>query len=396
MGTSSTPPRGTAFLGALVTAVALALAIAWRLADPGLAPSAPTPSSTFRATDVPRIDVHVHVPPSQADRAIRLFREHGGVVVALNASGGHPDGGGLEESAAIAERTHGALRPYCYLDLSRVERDDFVAYATRSLDACRREGAVGWKIFKSLGLGITLADGSLLAVDDPRLDPVFERAGELGLPVLIHSGDPQAFFRPPTRDNERYDELAAHPSWSFHGRREGGAPWPSWQQVFDQFERRVARHPQTTFLGAHFGNAPEEPDTVERMLDAYPNLYVETGARIPELGRHPPERMRALFVRHADRILFGTDFQIGEDGSLVLGSAGRRPDPESRVPFFYQAHFRWLESADRGLAHPTPIQGDWTIDGIELPRDVLERVYWRNAARLFDIELPTGSDRARR
>ncbi|MDQ3032179.1 MAG: amidohydrolase family protein [Myxococcota bacterium] len=379
----------TGTLGALVAAVAIAIAIAWRI--PTLSTGSPPPSR-WRDSDIPRIDVHVHVPPSQASRALRLFREHGDVYLALNASGGHPNGGGLETSAEIAERTGGALRPYCHLDFSRATRDDWRAYVERSLQACAEQGAVGLKIFKALGLGITLADGSLLAIDDPRLDIAFERAGELGLPVLIHSGDPQAFFEPPTPDNERHDELAAHPSWSFYGARENGEPWPRWREVFDQYERRVARHPGTTFLGAHFGNAPEEPETVARMLDAYPNLFVETGARIPEIGRHPPARMREIFIRHADRILFGTDFQIGGDGSLVLGSAGRHPDPPERVPAFYESHFRYFETAHRGLTHPTPIQGDWTIDGIDLPRDVLEQIYWRNAARIFDLPPPPEPD----
>lgn len=370
--------RAARIAAAIAAILVIAIAIAW----PRGSDDAP---QIARFADIPRIDVHVHVPPELAERAVRMFRDEGGVRIALNASGGHPGGGGLEGSADAARRTHGALLPYCYLDLERVEQPDFELYARRSLDACREEGAIGLKIFKALGLGITLADGSLLAVDDPRLDPVFERAGELRLPVLIHAGDPQAFFEPNDEHNERRAELSAHPSWSFHGPREGGAAWPSWREVFEQYERRVARHPHTTFVGAHFGNAPEEPETVSRMLDAYPNLYVETGARIPEIGRHPAARMHDLFVRHRDRILFGTDLQIGQRGTLVLGSAGREADPLARVPFFYAAHFRYLETSDRGFEHPTPIQGEWTIDGIHLPREVLEDVYWRNAARVFGL-----------
>ncbi len=342
-----------------------------------------------RYADIPRIDVHVHVPPSQAARALRMLREHGGVHIALNASGGHPDGGGLEDNVDIMRQTHGALRPYCSIDFGNVEAADWDDYVDRSLRSCAQQGAVGLKVHKGLGLGITLSDGSLLRVDDPRLDRAFALAGELHLPVLIHTGDPQAFFEPDGPDNERHEELAAHPSWSFFGPRpDGYGDWPPWQEVFDQFEHRVARHPGTTFVGAHFGNVPEEPDTVARMLDAYPNLVVETGARIPEIGRHDARRMRELFVRHADRIMFGTDFQMGSDGSLVLGSAGREPDPPSRVPLFFDAHFRYFETPDRGFAHPSPIQGRWTIDGIDLPREVLEQVYYRNAMRIFRLPDP--------
>lgn len=262
-----------------------------------------------------------------------------------------------------------------------MEEPDFAERVRDGLRACRERGGVGLKIFKSLGLGTRLSDGSLLRVDDPRLDVVFDAAGELELPVLIHTGDPQAFFRPATRDNERYEELSAHPSWSFYG-----SEWPSWEEIFAQYEARVARHPDTTFLGAHFGNAPEEPARVAAMLERYPNLYVETGARVPEIGRHDPARMRELFVRWRERILFGTDIQMGRSGSWILGSAGDDPDPPARIPIFYEAHWRYFETSDRRFAHPTPIQGEWTIDGLELPREVLEDLYHRNAERIFGLD----------
>ncbi|MCC6873821.1 MAG: amidohydrolase family protein [Sandaracinaceae bacterium] len=357
-------------------------AIAFLLAGCQSDPPAPAPR---RYADIPKIDVHVHGPAERASEAVRIFRERG-VVLALNASGGHP-GRELAQSQAVLRATEGRLRPYCNLDFGRVESPGFEAYARATIAACRAEQAVGLKIFKSLGLGIVLSDGSLLAVDDSRLDVVFEAAGEHRLPVLIHTGDPQAFFRPNDGANERRAELAAHPSWSFHGRRPDGPPWPSWEEVFAQLERRVAHHPDVTFVGAHFGNAPEDPERVARMLDRNPRYVIETGARIPEIGRHDAGRMRQFFMRYRDRVLFGTDFQMGRSG-FVLGSAGAELDPPSRIPIFYDAHWRYFETNDRRFAHPTPIQGDWAIDGVGLPRDVLEAIYWRNAARVFDLELP--------
>ncbi len=337
--------------------------------------------------EIPKIDVHAHVPASLAESAVEVFARQG-VVLTLNASGGQP-GRALDASREASRRTRGRLLYYCNLDFSRVEDPGFADYARATLDACREAGAVGLKVFKSLGLGIALSDGALLRPDDPRLDVVFDRAGELGLPVLIHTGDPQAFFRPATPDNERYAELSAHPSWSFYGARpDGRGEWPSWEEVFDGFERRVARSPGTTFVGAHFGNAPEDPELVDRMLDTYPNLVIETGARVPEIGRRDAARMRRFFLEHQDRILFGTDFQMGSSGSLALGSSGARPDPPSRIPEFYRAHYRYFETEDRDFAHPTPIQGDWTIDGLGLPREVLERLYYRNAMRVFGVTLP--------
>ena len=299
-------------------------------------------------------------------------------------------GQGLELSSEVARQTHGRLLFWCNFDFRRVEDPEWVDYVSSTLTRCKELGGRGLKIFKALGLGIVLSDGHLLAIDDPRLDIVFEKAADLGLPVLIHSGDPQAFFRAPSADNERYAELRAHPDWSFYGNRaeeRGGGRWPSWAEVFAQFERRVARHPRTTFVGAHFGNAAEDPALVGRMLDRNPRYVIDTAARVPEFGRHPARQMRAFFERYADRILFGSDTGIGPD-HVTLGSSGEEPDTRDRVPFFFDAHWRYFETNGRRMAHPTPIQGRWRIDGIGLPREVLERLYWRNAARVLGIELP--------
>jgi predicted TIM-barrel fold metal-dependent hydrolase len=253
-----------------------------------------------------------------------------------------------------------------------------------SLEVAQKMGAVGLKVPKGLGLGYTGPDGKLLRVDDRELDVVWERAGKLSLPVAIHIGDPKAFWLPPDEHNERYDELHVHPEWSNYGQ-----PVPSWQELYDAFERVVARHPKTTFIGVHFGNNPEDPERVARMMAEHPNLFVDTAARIPEIGRQPAAKMRALFEKYQDRILFGTDLGVGEDaGDLMLGSTDGRAPGDADIQRFFEMTWRYFETEDRGFAHPTAIQGRWTIDGIGLRREVLEKVYWRNAARLLGIALP--------
>jgi len=357
---------------------------------PKTAPPTPTTPATAPQRTIAKIDVHVHLALPLAGELLGIMDESG-IQIALNASGGTP-GSGLERSAQIAQQTRGRVLPYCNLAFNRAEDPDWDAYVRETLGSCKRLGAVGLKIFKSLGLGVTLSDGALLPVDDDRLDLVFEEAGRLGLPVLIHSGDPQAFFRPPTEDNERFAELSAHPGWSFYGeRRTGPGDWPGWEEIFAQFERRVARHPDVTFVGAHFGNAPEEPRRVALMLEQHPNYVVETAARVPEIGRHPAGEMRRMFERFQDRILFGTDLSVTSSG-LILGSSGDAPDDRTRVPAFFAAHWQYFETNGRHMAHPTPIQGSWTIDGIGLDRPVLEKLYWRNAARVFGLSLPDRSE----
>jgi predicted TIM-barrel fold metal-dependent hydrolase len=219
--------------------------------------------------------------------------------------------------------------------------------------------ASGLKVFKSLGLGYRNPDGSLIQVDDPRWDAIWTACGELGLPVLIHTADPKAFFLPIDETNERWEELKRHPEWSFYG--EG---FPAYEEVIRQFLNVVERHPHTTFIGAHVASSAEDLASVERWLDKYPNLNVDIAARIAELGRQP-YTARKFFVKYADRILFGTD------GPRVAERLGY--------------HWRFLESLDEYFPYAEnafPPQGFWRIYGVGLPDDVLRKVYYENAERL--------------
>ncbi|MBI2894079.1 MAG: amidohydrolase family protein [Deltaproteobacteria bacterium] len=327
----------------------------------------------------PKIDVHTHISPSAYERALDLM-DQAGVQIAVNLSGGMP-GAGLEQSLAVQERSGKRIRVFCNLDLRGVEDPRFAGWATGILRRCKEAGALGLKIPKSLGLGVLTSEG-LLAVDDPRLDPVFDEAGRLGMVVLIHVGDPEAFFEPARPENERWEELSAHPEWSFADPR-----FPRWTEILDAFERRIARHPRTRFIGAHFGNAAEDPERVARMLDRYPNYFIDTAARVPEFGRHPAPRMRRFFVRYQDRILFGTDLGVSE-GSLMLGSTDGKPVTRAAIDRFFSAHWRYFETTSRQIENPTPIQGRWRIDAIGLSTEVLRKLYWANAARLLGITVP--------
>jgi predicted TIM-barrel fold metal-dependent hydrolase len=339
------------------------------------------PSPVDAGPRLRRVDAHVHVEPAAVPRLVALM-DAWGIDVAVNLSGGWP-GQGLEESLAAARRTHGRVVVFANPPVSAFARGAVgIDELLQQAEEAQRLGAKGFKFFKALGLGARTADGALLAVDDPRLDPLFEKAGALGLPVALHVGDPKAFWQPPTPDNERYDELSVHPRWSY-----AGADVPSWDVLFAAYARRVARHPRTTFIGVHFGNDPEDPQAVAAMLEALPNLVVDTAARVPELGRQPPEALRELFVRYQDRILFGTDLGVGvDDASLMLGSTGATPPTGDDVRRFFTATWRFFETADRDFPHPTPIQGRWTISGLGLPPEVLRLVYAGNADRLLGLE----------
>ncbi len=279
------------------------------------------------------------------------------------------DGGWGEDILADRLRRYKQAAPERYRVFGGVdwakwadEGHGFADRAAHRLRAQAARGAQGLKIWKPFGLQVTDDAGQLARIDDPRLDPIWAAAGQLGLPVMIHIADPVAFFDPLSSTNERWEELHAHPDWQFPS-----PPFPAFASLIAAFATLVRRHPGTTFIGAHVGCYAENLGWVSALMDTCPNLMVDFSARIAELGRQPYSARR-FFLRHADRILFGTD-------------AG--PDLAT-----YGLYARFLESEDEYFSYSpdeVPGQGRWMIYGLNLPRPVLDKVYHDNAARLFGL-----------
>jgi predicted TIM-barrel fold metal-dependent hydrolase len=245
-----------------------------------------------------------------------------------------------------------------WMDWSGIERADFTQLSLDRLERLVEHGACGIKFWKDLGLTVRGASGALLRVDDERLAPIFDKAAELEIPVMFHTADPDAFFTPIDRFNERYEELAAHPDWSFFGSTASKA------SLLAQRDCVIARHPRTTFVAAHLAESSENLSYVTELLDRYPNLFVDISARTAELGRQP-YTAREFVIKYADRILFGSD---------LLPDVG-----------MYRLHYRFLETADQYFEYPSHIsrQGRWNIYGLFLPADVLEKIYRTNALKLL-------------
>ena len=213
--------------------------------------------------------------------------------------------------------------------------------------------------------------GKLITIDDRRFDTMWEAAGKAKMPIAIHTSDPEAFFLPIDRTNERFEELNAHPSWSFHGQ-----DFPSNRELHEARLRVIARHPKTHFILLHVGNA-EDLSWVSEWLNKYPNTSVEIGARIGELGRQP-RAARKFFDKYQDRILFGTDAvpQGIETPQQLFGEK------------LYEIYFRFLETEDEYFDYApseVPPQGRWRISGLGLPENILRKVYHQNAERILGI-----------
>ncbi len=241
----------------------------------------------------------------------------------------------------------------------------FVRLVVEQLKEAKRRGCLGVKFFKEFGLGYRDGRGDLLAIDDPRFDPIWEICGELKMPILIHTADPAAFFEPVDANNERAEELLRNPNWSF-----ADPKFPRRQELLEARNRIIERHPDTTFICAHVANNPEDLNAVAVWLDQFPNMYVDIASRISELGRKPFSA-REFMIKYSDRILFATD----------------GPWPSERIGYYW----RFLESQDEFFPYsekrPLP-QGSWFIYGMNLPDSALQNIYFRNALRILPTLAP--------
>lgn len=247
---------------------------------------------------------------------------------------------------------------YGWMDWDGVERSDFAKISCDRLERLVERGAIGIKFWKDLGLSVRDADGRLMRVDDERLAPIFDKAADLKIPVMFHTADPDAFFLPIDAHNERFEELAAHPDWAFQS-----AEFPK-SALLDQRDRVFARHPNTKFVAAHVAESGENLQRASSLLETYPNVSIDISARASELGRQPFSARR-LFLNYPDRILFGSDLL-----------------PEVEM---YRLYFRFLETEDEYFEYPSHAsrQGRWNIYGLNLPDDVLEKIYRLNALKLL-------------
>lgn len=337
----------------------------------------------------PLIDFHTHLSGStESEKGVELSpdREYLGtpqellavmerknIRAMVNLTGGYDHG--LAEAVGKYDRTYpGRFYTFTEPSYSRFNEPDYSRLQAQAIERAHRDGARGLKILKTLGLYLreNITSGSLVKIDDPRFDPMWDACGQLNLPVAIHISDPIAFFTPTDRFNERYEELNNHPDWSFYG-----GDFPSNDELIVARNRVFDRHSKTQFVVLHVGNFAEDLQNVSENLDRYPNMFVDLAARIGELGRQP-RTARKFFDKYQDRILFGTD-------------ATPHGDEFPQQVFndkLYEIYFRFLETEDEYFDYAPakiPPQGRWRIYGIGLPDTILKKVYYENSARILRI-----------
>lgn len=347
------------------------------------------PETRVPRAKFPVIDIHTHLCWSAKNvRGVDLVEERkhlapvselidvmdqANIRTLVNMTGGQ--GAGLRDCVERYDRARpGRLLTFTEPWWSRAADPGYAQFQADELARAKKDGARGLKLLKTLGLYLRekVTTGPLVKVDDRRFDPMWEAAAALNMPVCWHVSDPEAFFLPIDRFNERYEELHNHPDWSFHGQ-----DFPSNAELMATRNRVYARHPKTQFISLHVGNDSENLANVSEWMDKFPNMHVELGARIGELGRQP-RASRKFFDRYQDRILFGTDatphgFEFPQQ---LFGTA------------LYEIYYRFLETEDEYFDYApaaVPPQGRWRIYGLGLPDSILRKVYYENAARLLGL-----------
>ena len=336
-------------------------------------PETHVPRSRF-----PLIDFHTHITHANAG-GVRFSMDPANCLAVMDrknirtmvdVTGGYGDG--LRDAVAKLQTAHPG-RFIVFTEPAWTKASD-AGYAKTQADLiedAHKSGAKGLKVLKTLGLFLREREtNKLVRIDDPRFDPMWEAVGSLKMPVAIHTSDPEAFFLPIDRFNERYEELHAHPDWSFHGK-----DFPSNRELQEARRNVMRRHPRTQFVCLHVADAEDLP-YVSECLDSHPNMNVDIAARIGELGRQP-RAARKFFDKYQDRIVFGTD-----------ASAGTSTPQQTFGDALYEIYFRFLETEDEYFDYapaPIPPQGRWRISGLGLTEQVLRKVYRDNAARLIGI-----------
>ena len=304
----------------------------------------------------PFIDIHNHfyrgMPKEELESRVQAMDKMN-MAVMNNLSG--RSGDILASLDNIKQAYPKRFTLFTNIDFADIDNPDWSQRMAKQVEDDVKAGAMGLKIYKNLGIRAVDKAGKRIAVDDPRIDPVWAKCGELGIPVLIHAADPKQFWDPIDKNNERWLELKLHPNRRYEDKE------AKWQQIIDEQHRMFKKHPKTKFINAHLGWYGNDLKTLSRMMDEMPNMYTEIGAVIAELGRQP-RAAKAFLTKYQDRVLFGKD---------------------SWVPEEYTTYFRVLETEDEYFLYHKRYHAFWRMYGIGLSDDVLKKIYYKNALKLL-------------
>lgn len=315
------------------------------------------PGNEITKAKFPFIDVHSHQRDMSVEALAGLIKDMDAMNEAIMVNLSGRSGESLKEKIDNINKSYpNRFVVFANVDFEGAKDMEWGKNAAAQLEQDIKNGAKGLKIFKSLGLRNKDADGNRLAIDDARLDPIWAKCAEMGVPVLIHAADPKSFWDDMNSDNERWLELKTHP------RRKRTATDPApFEQIIQEQHNVFKKHPNTKFINAHMGWHANNLVKLGELLDAMPNMNVGISAVIAELGRQP-QNAREFFIKYQDRVLFGKD---------------------SWKPEEFPTYFRVLESNDEYFPYYKKYHAFWAMYGLNLPDNVLKKLYYENAVKLI-------------
>lgn len=315
------------------------------------------PEHTVESAKYPFIDVHNHqwrmASKNLGSTTAEMDKLNMAVMVNLSGRSGETL---KAASANIQKNARNRFVLFANISFENIDDPNWAELTVQQLEEDYKNGARGLKIFKNLGLTAKDDSGNRIPVDDPRIDPVWVKCGELGIPVLIHTGEPAVFWAPVDKHNERWLEMKQFPN-----RHRTPEKFPSWEQVMSEQWNVFRKHPKTTFINAHLGWLGNDLGRLGELMDELPNMYTEIGAVLAELGRQP-RFAKKFFMDYQDRIMFGKD---------------------SWRPEEYKVYFRVLETSDEYFDYYRKRHAFWKMYGLDLPDKVLRKVYYKNALRII-------------
>lgn len=320
------------------------------------------PEHKLTKAKFPFIDVHNHqsdMPSPEALERLIVDMNKLNMAVMVNLSGrGFRQSGDYLERSLDNIKKHQPKRfvTFTNVDFSAIDDPEWQSRMVKQLELDVQRGAQGLKVYKSLGMSTRDKNGNRIRIDDPRIDPIWAKCAELGIPVLIHSADPKSFWSPMDEKNERWLELKTHA-----GRQRSDTDPAPWEQIIEEQHNMFKKHPKTKFINAHMGWYPNDLAKLGKLMDEIPNMYVEIGAVIAELGRQP-RTARDFMIKYQDRVMFGKD---------------------SWQPEEYTTYFRVLETADEYFPYHKRYHAFWRMYGLELPDEVLKKIYYKNALKVI-------------
>jgi predicted TIM-barrel fold metal-dependent hydrolase len=311
--------------------------------------------------EMPKIDIHAHYF-NDMPAFVEMLKASNMKVINICVFKNRPEMINLlhERAATLKDKYSPTMQFACTFDLTRIDDSDFVSRTTEWLDKQFDSGALMMKIWKEVGMQAKTANGKLLMPDSEQLDPIYAHLEKRGIPLIAHFADPLEAWQPLDEKNIHARYFMNHPEWHMYGKEE----YPSHADLMASYDRMLANHPNLIVIGAHLGSLSHDLNALGRRFDRFPNFHVDVGARTGNLKWTDAKKVRAFFIKYHDRMIYGLDQGAFSEGAPP--SLEEQKNYSKNIDAAYRRDYAYYAG-----------------DKLDLPREVLEKFYHKNAERIL-------------